>query len=54
MRKCYVLCASNDRRNPQASKVELNTADHIFSRTFDVAKLKIEESFPEEIDGVKG
>ncbi|XP_044495584.1 protein ANTI-SILENCING 1 isoform X4 [Mangifera indica] len=53
MRKCYVLCASNDRRNPQASKVELNTADYIFSRTFDVAKLKIEESFPEEIDGVK-
>ncbi|XP_031284256.1 protein ANTI-SILENCING 1-like isoform X2 [Pistacia vera] len=53
IRKCNVLCASNDWRNPQASKQELSKADYIFSHTFDVAKLKIEESIPEEIDGVK-
>ncbi|KAJ0074859.1 hypothetical protein Patl1_34327 [Pistacia atlantica] len=53
IRKCNVLCASNDRGNRRASKQELSKADYIFSRTFDVAKLKIEESFPEEIDGVK-
>ncbi|KAK1578956.1 hypothetical protein Q3G72_034504 [Acer saccharum] len=51
--KCNVLCASNDWRNPRASGEELQKADYIFYRTFDVAKLKIEESFSEEIDGVK-
>ncbi|KAK3219582.1 hypothetical protein Dsin_013552 [Dipteronia sinensis] len=40
-------------RNPRASGEELQKADYIFYRTFDVAKLKIEESFSEEIDGVK-
>ncbi|KAH9714857.1 protein ANTI-SILENCING 1 [Citrus sinensis] len=51
--KCNVLCASNDRRNPRVSNEELCRADYIFSRTFDVAKLKIEERFPEKIAGVK-
>ncbi|KAI9162341.1 hypothetical protein LWI28_026337 [Acer negundo] len=51
--KCNVLCASNDRRNPRASGEELQKADYIFYRTFDVAKLKIEDSFSKEIDGVK-
>ncbi|KAL5823108.1 hypothetical protein ACOSQ4_021008 [Xanthoceras sorbifolium] len=51
--KCNVLCTSNDWRNPRLSGEELQNADYIFYRTFDVAKLKIEESFSEEIDGVK-
>lgn len=49
-----MLCASNDWRNPRVSNEELCRADYIFSRTFDVAKLKIEERFPEKIAGVKG
>ncbi|KAH9666479.1 protein ANTI-SILENCING 1 [Citrus sinensis] len=53
VRKCNVLCASNDRRNPLVSNEELCRADYIFSQTFDVAKLKIEERFPEKIAGVK-
>ncbi|KAJ0008163.1 hypothetical protein Pint_30027 [Pistacia integerrima] len=34
IRKCNVLCASNDRRNPQASKQELSKADYIFMEHF--------------------
>ncbi|GLU14588.1 hypothetical protein SLE2022_311490 [Rubroshorea leprosula] len=51
--KCNVVCASHDHRNPQASKAAIRMADYIFHRTFDVGKLAILETFPDNIDGVK-
>ncbi|CAK7356605.1 unnamed protein product [Dovyalis caffra] len=52
--KCEVFCASNDQRNPQASKQQLETADYIFYRPFDVGTCRILESFPDQICGLEG
>ncbi|KAK9946711.1 hypothetical protein M0R45_012158 [Rubus argutus] len=39
--KCNVLCISKDKENPQPSDEELQKADFVFYRTFDVAQRKI-------------
>ncbi|GMN50071.1 hypothetical protein TIFTF001_019232 [Ficus carica] len=51
--KCNVICTSKDKRNPRPSANELNTADYIFYRTFDVGNKSISEKFADEIDGTK-
>ena len=52
--KCNVVCASNDQRNPQASEQQLEMADYIFYRSFDVGTCRISESFADQICGFKG
>ncbi|KAK6912155.1 hypothetical protein RJ641_024248, partial [Dillenia turbinata] len=52
--KCNVVCTSKDKRNPRPSESELEMADYIFYRTFDVGSCKISENFPETINGLKG
>ncbi|XP_004291217.1 PREDICTED: uncharacterized protein LOC101313862 [Fragaria vesca subsp. vesca] len=39
--KCNVLCISKDKENPQPSDEELQKADFVFHRTFDVSQQKI-------------
>ncbi|KAL9405741.1 hypothetical protein Peur_002713 [Populus x canadensis] len=51
--KCNVVCASNDQRNPQASEQQLEMADYIFYRSFDVGTCRISESFADQIYGFK-
>ncbi|XP_022153560.1 protein ANTI-SILENCING 1 isoform X2 [Momordica charantia] len=53
IRKCNVVCTLKDGRNPQPSDAELNSADYIFYRTYDVKKCMILEDFPDEIDHIK-
>lgn len=52
--KCKVVCTSDDRRNMQVSKEELNIADYTFSRTFDVGNCKISDKFTDLIAGHEG
>jgi hypothetical protein len=52
--KCNILCTSKDKRNPQASEVELGMADYIFYRTFDVGTCTISDNFPNAIAGIEG
>ncbi|KAM7253959.1 hypothetical protein ACFE04_031641 [Oxalis oulophora] len=47
--KCNVVCTSKDLRNSQPFEEDLRLADYVFSRTFDVDKLKILRRFPDEI-----
>ncbi|KAK9266277.1 hypothetical protein L1049_001798 [Liquidambar formosana] len=51
--KCNVICTSKDRRNPQASEVELRMADFIFYRTFNVGSCTLFDNFPDSIAGIK-
>ncbi|GMY34145.1 protein ANTI-SILENCING 1-like isoform X6 [Fagus crenata] len=51
--KCNILCTSKDKRNPQASEVELGMADYIFYRTFDVGTCTISDNFPNAIAGIE-
>ncbi|KAJ7011650.1 hypothetical protein NC653_001917 [Populus alba x Populus x berolinensis] len=51
--KCNVVCASNDHRNHQASEQQLEMADYIFYRSFDVGTCSISESFADQICGFK-
>ncbi|XP_015885217.3 protein ANTI-SILENCING 1 [Ziziphus jujuba] len=50
--KCYVICTSKDRRNIQPSDEEVQMADYIFYRTFDVKQCKIIDEMPEEISNI--
>lgn len=50
--KCNVVCTSKDERNPQPSSEELEKADYIFYRTFDVAKCTISDKIDDKIAGV--
>ncbi|XP_070051487.1 protein ANTI-SILENCING 1-like isoform X5 [Nicotiana tomentosiformis] len=47
--KCNVVCISTDRRNPQPKNEDLDTADFVFYRTFDVRTREISEEFPNSI-----
>ncbi|XP_074582310.1 protein ANTI-SILENCING 1 [Curcuma longa] len=51
--KCSVICTLRDERNPQPSNYELETADYIFYRTFNVQSFTISENFDEKIAGVE-
>ncbi|XP_010316964.1 protein ANTI-SILENCING 1-like [Solanum lycopersicum] len=47
--KCNVVCISIDRRNPQPKDRDLETAEFLFYRTFDVGTQEISEEFPSSI-----
>ncbi|XP_074280687.1 protein ANTI-SILENCING 1 isoform X2 [Silene latifolia] len=47
--KCNVMCISKDDRNRQPSNDELELADYVFYRTFDVKNLSISDKLDEKI-----
>lgn len=51
--KCHIICTSKDARNLQPSPEELQKADFVFSRTFDVAQYKIMDKIDEKIAGTE-
>ncbi|XP_030548736.2 protein ANTI-SILENCING 1 isoform X2 [Rhodamnia argentea] len=51
--KCHVICISEDTRNPRPSIEELQMADFVFSRTFDVVQCKIMHQIDEKIAGIE-
>ncbi|XP_039066295.1 protein ANTI-SILENCING 1-like [Hibiscus syriacus] len=50
--KCNVVCISKDRRNPQPSDQDLQMADFVFYRTFDVEQCIIGDKFVDKIAGI--
>ena len=52
--KCNVVCTSKDSRNPKVSDEELQKADFIFYRAFDVKDLKILDKIEEKVAGIEG
>ena len=52
--KCYVVCISKDSRNPQPSDEELQLAEFVFYRFFDVGQRKILDKIDDKIAGVEG
>ncbi|KAK3164747.1 hypothetical protein QOZ80_1AG0024080 [Eleusine coracana subsp. coracana] len=51
--KCTVVCTSMDERNRQPSPRELELADYIFYRFFDVQNCTLSDLLPDEIAGMK-
>ncbi|CAI9093474.1 OLC1v1028979C2 [Oldenlandia corymbosa var. corymbosa] len=51
--KCSVVCISRDSRNPQPSAEQLQMADYVFYRTFDVGKFIISDKMDERIGGLE-
>ncbi|KAL6980130.1 hypothetical protein U1Q18_021779 [Sarracenia purpurea var. burkii] len=51
--KCNVVCISKDSRNPQPSEQELQMADHIFYRTFDVKHCTISDKMDDKVAGLE-
>ncbi|POO03908.1 Splicing factor-like protein [Trema orientale] len=49
--KCNVICISKDIRNPQPTDEELQMADFVFCRTFDVGSLKVMDKIEDIIAG---
>lgn len=52
--KCNVVCTSKDSRNPQPSDEELQAADFIFFRAFDVGNRRILDKIEEKVAGIEG
>ncbi|XP_058203995.1 protein ANTI-SILENCING 1 isoform X4 [Rhododendron vialii] len=50
--KCNVVCISKDSRNPQPSEQELQMADYVFSRTFDVRHCTISDQMDDKVAGL--
>ncbi|XWS26300.1 hypothetical protein CRYUN_Cryun26dG0020200 [Craigia yunnanensis] len=50
--KCNVVCISKDSRNPQPSDEELQMADFVFYRTFDVGQCIILDKIDDKIAGI--
>ncbi|KAJ9183461.1 hypothetical protein P3X46_007311 [Hevea brasiliensis] len=50
--KCNVVCISKDSRNPQPSNEELEMADFIFYRTFDVGRRVILDKIDDKIAAI--
>ncbi|XVF89221.1 hypothetical protein PTKIN_Ptkin19aG0112500 [Pterospermum kingtungense] len=50
--KCNVVCISKDSRNPQPSDEELQMADFVFYRTFDVRHCNILDKIDDQIAGI--
>uniref|UniRef100_A0A7N0TMT9 BAH domain-containing protein n=1 Tax=Kalanchoe fedtschenkoi TaxID=63787 RepID=A0A7N0TMT9_KALFE len=50
--KCNVICISKDDRNPQPTNEELQGADYVFYRIFDVKQLTISENIPDTIAAI--
>ncbi|CAK7353382.1 unnamed protein product [Dovyalis caffra] len=51
--KCNVVCSSKDNRNPQPTDKELQEADFVFCRTFDVGNCRILDKIDEKIVGIE-
>ncbi|KAG7024535.1 Protein ANTI-SILENCING 1, partial [Cucurbita argyrosperma subsp. argyrosperma] len=51
--KCNVICISDDSRNPRPSDEELEKADFVFFRTFDVGKQEVCNDMCAKIAGVE-
>uniref|UniRef100_A0A6M2ECF8 BAH domain-containing protein n=1 Tax=Populus davidiana TaxID=266767 RepID=A0A6M2ECF8_9ROSI len=51
--KCNVVCSSKDSRNPQPSEEELQEADFVFYRTFDVGNCRILDKIDDKIAGIE-
>ncbi|KAI4380184.1 hypothetical protein MLD38_006403 [Melastoma candidum] len=51
--KCNILCISKDRRNPQPSHEDVEMAEFVFYRAFDVGQLKLKETIDDNIAGVE-
>ncbi|KAJ6745551.1 PROTEIN ANTI-SILENCING 1 [Salix koriyanagi] len=51
--KCNVVCSSKDSRNPQSSDEELQEADFVFYRTFDVGNCRILDKIDDKIAGIE-
>ncbi|KAK8654841.1 hypothetical protein V6N13_107438 [Hibiscus sabdariffa] len=50
--KCNVVCISKDRRNPQPSDQDIQMADFVFYRTFDVKQCSVMDKMDEKIAGI--
>ncbi|CAL8996598.1 unnamed protein product [Prunus brigantina] len=50
--KCNVLCISKDKENPLPSAEELQIAEFVFRRTFDVGQQKIMDKIDGQIAGI--
>lgn len=51
--KCNVVCTSKDSRNRQPSEEELQLADYIFYRTFDVGSCTILDKMDDKVGGTE-
>ncbi|KAL8537173.1 hypothetical protein ACS0TY_012380 [Phlomoides rotata] len=51
--KCNVVCISTDNRNPQPSAKEIQMADYLFYRVFDVESLTISDKMDDEVGGIE-
>lgn len=51
--KCNVVCSSKDSRNPLPSDEELQEADFVFYRTFDVGNCRILDKIDDKIAGIE-
>eukprot|EP00258_Populus_trichocarpa_P029559 XP_024445578.1 protein ANTI-SILENCING 1 isoform X2 [Populus trichocarpa] len=51
--KCNVVCSSKDSRNPLPSDEELQEADFVFYRAFDVGNCRILDMIDEKIAGIE-
>ncbi|XP_074329050.1 protein ANTI-SILENCING 1-like [Apium graveolens] len=51
--KCNVVCTSKDSRNHQPSEEELQLADYIFYRTFDVGSCTILDKMDDKVGGTE-
>ena len=49
-----MVCSSKDSRNPQPSDEELQEADFVFYRAFDVGNCRILDKIDEKIAGIEG
>ena len=52
--KCNVVCSSKDSRNPQPSDEELQEADFVFYRAFDVGNCRVLDKIDGKIAGIEG
>ncbi|KAL6524099.1 hypothetical protein OROMI_031194 [Orobanche minor] len=51
--KCNVVCVSRDSRNPQPSAEELQMADYVFYRIFDVKRCSISDQMDDTVGGLE-
>ncbi|KAJ0971259.1 hypothetical protein J5N97_019218 [Dioscorea zingiberensis] len=51
--KCHVVCTSMDKRNLQPSSTEVELADYIFYRIFDVGNYTISDVLADKIAGIE-
>ncbi|KAL6556612.1 hypothetical protein OROGR_005900 [Orobanche gracilis] len=51
--KCNVVCVSRDSRNPQPSAEELQMADYVFYRIFDVKSCSISDQMDDTVGGLE-